>query len=243
MATIHLHGTVFTFAIQPPKILPFGETAKVKIAIENEYVHYQNTIKIVKEELDDLIVSLHRLLAGAYSDEYDMPFEDAGFAVDLYPHSEGDAVLSRNLLRKKDCIAVFRVLMRASNKSFLGGVYSVMLHREELKIFADALRAEFDEIFAHSVHGSGKLHFIAVSPLGYNGCKYWYFDETGKVKAGDYVWVRMGRHDLEQVVYVDCVKRCNHHNIPCPEKQVKDMIKIATQEEAQKALSLLEKTK
>ncbi len=240
MATINIHGTSFTFSVQAPNILSVGEMAKVKLAVENEYVHYQDTVKIVREELDDVIVSLHRLLAGAYSDEYDMPFENAGFAIDLYPHAEGNAVLSRDLLRKKDCIAVFRILMRSHKKNFLGGVYSIMLHREELKIFADALRKEFDEIFARCVHGSGKLHFIGVSPLGYTGCKYWYFDETGKVKAGDYVWVRMGRHDREQVVYVDCVKRCNIDTIPCPEKQVKDMIKIATLEETQTAFSSLE---
>ncbi len=240
MPTIDIHGTAFTFSIQPPKLLAFGEMAKVKIAIENEYVHYQNVIKIVQEELDNLIVSLHRLLAGAYADEYDMPFEDAGFAIDLYPHAEGNAVLSRELLRKQDCIAVFRILMRSAKKKFLGGVYSVMLHREQLKKFADALRVEFDEIFTHHVHGSGKLHFIAVSPLGYTGCKYWYFDETGKVKAGDYVWVCMGRHNKEQIVYVDCVKRCNLNNLPCPEKQVKDMIKIATEEETKTALASIE---
>ena len=236
MATINIHGTAFTFSVQAPKLLAVGEMAKVKIAVENEYVQYSSIIKIVKEELDDLIVSLHRLLAGAYADEYDMPFEDAGFAVDLYPHSEGNAVLSRSLLRKKDCVAVFRILMRGSDKSFLGGVYSIMLHRDELKTFADALRKEFDEIYARFVHGSGKFHFVGVSPLGYNGCKYWYFDETGKVRAGDYVWVRMGRHDTEQIVCVDCATRFDLGNIPCPEKQVKDVIRIATEEEVKKAL-------
>lgn len=239
MPTIHLHGTSFTFCIQAPKLFVLGDMAKVKIAIENEYVHYQNTVKIVREELDDLIVSLHRMLAGAYTNEYDLPFENAGFAVDLYPHAEGRAVLSRSSLRKQDCIAVFRVLMRAKDKSFLGGVYSVMLHRKELKIFADALRVEFDEIFAHQISGSGQLHFIGVSPLGFSGCKYWYFDATRKVKAGDYVWVRMGRHDLEQIVCVDTVKRCNPDSLPCLEKQIKEMIKLATDAEVQNALSLL----
>ena len=38
MPTIDIHGTAFTFSIQPPKLLAFGEMAKVKIAIENEYV-------------------------------------------------------------------------------------------------------------------------------------------------------------------------------------------------------------
>ena len=224
MPTIDVHGTQFTFSIMPDSLFG-GAMAKVNVAVHNAYIQYDTCIKIVKEELDDLIVSMHRLLAGAYAQEYDIPFEDAGFAVDLYPHEEGSAKLSRTLLRKHDCVAVFRLLMRDKKQTFLGGVYSIMLHREQLKTFADELRKEFDEKFARFIHGRGKFHFIGVSPLGYTGCKYWYFDETGKVKAGDYVWVRMGKHSTEQIVYVDCARRCTVDTIPCDEKQVKDMIK------------------
>ena len=65
---------------------------------------------------------------------------------------------------------------------------------------------EFNKIFHKRVMGSGNYMFVGVSPLGYKGCNYWYIDFEKTVKAGDYVWVEMGSHNKEQVVYVDSVR-------------------------------------
>ena len=125
-----------------------------------------------------------------------------------------------------------RLLMRSKDKKRLfGGVYSFLFHREDIEYFSSKLREEFDEAFAHLIPGRGKHLFVGVSPRGYTGCNYWYLDPTGKVQAGDYVWVRMGRRDTEQIVYVDSVRRFQDDYAPYDPAKVKQVIRKATKEE------------
>lgn len=232
MPTLDLQGTKFTFSVLPKR---FGgkEWATTKIAVENEYVSYEDKGKyILRDELEEWIFSMHRLLAGAYAKEYAISFEKAGIAVDLYPYTNGANEVSREERRSNDCVMAIRLLMRSSDKkSFFGGVYSFVLHREEIREFAASLRNEFDEAFLRYGIGKGKYLFVGVSPRGYRGCNYWYLDPTGTTLPEDHVWVRMGRHNTEQIVYVDSIKFCDLDSAPYPPDRVKQILRKATEEE------------
>ena len=232
MATVDIQGTKFTFSVLPLKLLSGDSNARMEIKIENEYVSYAYTEKeILADELEEWIFSMFRLLAGAYKQEYNLIFEKTGIAIDLYPHTENGMEVSRAERRKNDCIMAIRLLMRTKAKAFLGGVYTLLLHREDILIFAEKLREEYDKVFVKRVHGKGKHLFVGVSPLGYNGCNYWYLDVLGKVKAGDYVWVQMGSHNTEQIVYVDSVRYFTEDTAPYPVQTVKQVLRMATKEE------------
>ena len=117
MPTIDVDGTRFTISVLPLPLLSAGEYAKVKLAIHNEFVCYDTIIKnIAKEEIEQLIVALHRFLAGAYGSEYNITLENQGLAVDLYPYTEDGKEMLRSVRRENDCVAAFRFLMRAKNQ-------------------------------------------------------------------------------------------------------------------------------
>ena len=140
--------------------------------------------------------------------------------------------VSREERQQNDCLMLLRFLMRSGdNKRFLDGVHTLVLHREEIAKFADELRRSFDEIYARHVHGRGKYQFVGVSPLGFHGCNYWYLDTKEEVNAGDYVWVTMGKHNREQIVLVDSVRRCNDDTAPYDPLRVKRILRKATEEE------------
>ena len=80
--------------------------------------------------------------------------------------------------------------------------------------------------------------FVGVSPQGRYGFNYWYIDETKKTKARSFVWVKMGRHDTEQIVYVDSVRYCNEENAPYPIDRAKRVLRQTTEQEASEAASL-----
>ncbi len=233
MAILRLEGTEFSFEVLPLGILSNGYWAKTKVSLKNEYVNYQNVgTEIARDELEEWIFCMYRLLAGGYANVYDLSFEKAGIVIDLCPHTEDGKEVSREERRKNDCVMLLRFLMRSSDgKRFLDGVYTLLLHREEIKKFADELRAEFDKIFARFIPGRGEYHFVGVSPLGYTGCNYWYLDKTRSVQAGDYVWVRMGRHNTEQIVYVDSARRYREEMAPYDPLRVKEILRKATSEE------------
>ncbi len=233
MPTLTLQTTEFTLSLLPNRNRHW---ATVKLAVKNEHIFYDNTEKTISfEELERLIFSLSRMLAGGYDRERSLTFERAGIAVDLYPYEDGNRVISRAERRERDCVAVVRLLMKSKDeKSFLNGVFSLILHREDIKIFVDGLRKEYAENYARRVRGSGKCHFVGVSPLGYEGCNYWYFDPSKEVRAGEYVWVRMGRHDTEQIVYVDNDRRFHSWNAPYDPERVKRVLRKATPEEIAK---------
>lgn len=232
MPTIDLQGTKFTFSVLPLKLLSTDYKARIEIKIENEYISYSHIEKeIHSQELEEWIFSMFRLLAGAYKREYSLSFENAGLAIDLYPHTENGMEVSREERRKNDCVMAIRLLMRTGKSAFLGGVYTLLLHRKDIASFAEKLRVEYDKIFVKRVHGRGKMLFVGVSPLGYKGCNYWYLDVSGQTKAGDYVWVRMGSHNTEQIVYVDSVRYFTEETAPYSISRVKQILRAATQEE------------
>ena len=80
-----------------------------------------------------------------------------------------------------------------------------------------------------------KWLFVGVSPYPYRGKGYWYVDESGITTPRTYVWARMGRHDREQIVYVDCVRWCEEENAPYPIDKAKRILRQTSQEEAEKA--------
>lgn len=233
MATIDLQGTQFTLSILPLKLLSNGHFARTEILIKNEFLSYREVgSHLMREELEEWIFSMRRLLAGAYRKEHTLSFEKAGFAVDLYPYTIEGKEATREERRENDCVMAIRLLMRSADKKrFLGGVYSLLLHREEIEKFSATLREEFDKIFFQRVHGRGKHHFVGVSPKGFTGCNYWYLDKSGTVSPGEYVWVRMGRHDVEQIVYVDDVRRFNDDTAPYDPTRIKQVLRKATKEE------------
>ena len=125
-----------------------------------------------------------------------------------------------------------RLLMRGKqNPGFLGGVYSLVLHRKELRQFMDALRLEFDLVYTQRIHGVGEYHFVGVSPQGCYGCNYWYLDPSKQAKKGDYVWIVMGKHHREQIAYVDSVRLCSNETAPYDPERVKRVLRIATKNE------------
>ena len=233
MPKINLQGTEFEFSVLPLKLFSDKFWAKTRISIKNEFISYSETGEsISRDELEKWIFCMFRLLAGAYSKERSIEFEKAGFAVDLYPYQQDGLETTRVERRENDCRMIIRLLMRSSDKKrLLGGVYSLLFHREEIEDFVCALRKEFDEIFEKFLCGKGKHLFVGVSPLGTKGCNYWYLDQTGQTKKGEYVWVRMGRRKIEQIVYVDSVRCFDEDNSPYPFSEVKKIIRKATDEE------------
>ncbi len=232
MATIEVQGTQFTMSILPKqKKNPFW--IKTEIQIRNEYLSYQDVGENISlSEWEDFLTYASRLLAGGYEKERSVTFEKAGLAVDLYAYTENGLAVPRALRREKDCVMALRLLLRSKEKeSFLGGVYSIVLHRTEIESFLDALRAEYAKNVAQRIHGRGEYAFVGVSPLGYKGCNYVYLDPTKKVKTGEYVWVRMGRRNTEQIVYVDSVKYYDEEETPDNPKRLKQILRKATKEE------------
>ncbi len=230
MATVDLQGTSFSLSILPTKK---KEGIKTKIAVENEYLQYEDEGEYFTiEELEDLLSVGSRLLAGGYEKEYSLSFYRAGLAVDFYAYTREGRAVSRAERRENDCVMAVRFLFRSPDKKqFLDGVYTLLFHREQIELFLKELRAEFMKNVAHRIPGRGKYAFVGVSPLGYVGCNYLYFDPTKKVKAGEYVWVRMGRHNTEQIVCVDSVRYYGDEDTPYNPKTVKQILRKATKEE------------
>ena len=233
MATIYLDGTKFSFEIAPLKRFASGYYANVKIYVGNEHISYQSTaLDITREDLENWLNSMSRLLAGAYASEYNIRFERAKFSVDLYPHTQDGKEVDREARRRNDCIMAISLLMQASDTTkHLGGVYTLLLHRQDIQAFVRDLRKEFECAFARILKGKGKYLFVGVSPFGYEGCNYWYFDPSKTVEKGDYVWVRMGRHNKEQIVFVDSVRQFSDDTAPYNPAVVKQVLCKATKEE------------
>ena len=232
MAKVCAHGTEFSFTIQPLKLLQWDCWASAEIAVDNEFIAYRQVEKkLSADKVEEWIFSMFRFLAGAYKKEYSISFEEAGLAIDFYPYTKDGESVSREERRKHDCVMAIRMLFRGKKGAFLDGVYSLLLHREEIKEFALALRKEYNEIYVKRIHGVGKYAFAGVSPLGYNGCNYWYLDESNQVKAGDYVWVKMGSHNTEQIVFVDSVRHFKEELAPYPVDRVRRILRPATQTE------------
>ena len=146
MACLELQGTKLTFSVLPTKDTYW---AKTEIAIENEYVHYHSIDEVfAREELENLICSMFRLLAGAYARMYNISFEKAGVVVDLYVPRANGRELSREERRQSDCRMLLQMLLKSSDKkSCLGGVYSFVLNKKDIEQLATALLAECNDAF------------------------------------------------------------------------------------------------
>lgn len=234
MATMNLQGTRFCFRILPES--GNGNFINAEIEISNEYLSYKRVCAdMTFDETEEWLFAMNRLLAGAYGKECSLLFEKAGIAVDLYPYTDDGKAVERAERREKDCVMIMRLLLKSSDgKEFLGGVHSFLFHRKEIENFASQLREEFDQYYAQRGHGTGKYLFVGVSPQGYKGCNYWYLDPSESTRAGDYVWVRMGRHNTEQVVYVDSVRRFDGESAPYDPSAVKQVLRKATDKEIKK---------
>lgn len=243
MAVIEIQGTKFTFSILQLKLFSNGHFARTEIKIENEFIHYEDkTERFMRTDIERWIFGMFRLIAGAYGKDYHLSFEGCGFSVDLCPYRKNGLEATRTERRQNDCLMSVQMLFHSSkNKQLLGGVYSLLLHRKDIERFAVALQKEYHNAFAKTRPSKGKYLYVGVSPQGYQGCNYWYLDESKQVKAGDYVWVKMGRHQTEQVVYVDSVQYCNDNTALYDINQVKKVIKIATEEEIEEAKALWKK--
>jgi len=233
MAAFNVYGTEFTFTILKKRLLSDGFWARVELGVQNEYISYHDILEtITREELEEWIFSMFRLLAGAYATQRTLNFERAGLAVDLQAYTENGREVSRQVRRENDCKMAIQFLLRSKDKKkHLGGVQSFVLHRGDIQKFAQSLREEFNEAFGKLVHGRGKYRFVGVSPMGYAGCNYWYFDPTDSVETGDRVWVRMGRHNTEQIAIVDSVRFFDDETAPYDPQTVKRILKKATEQE------------
>ncbi len=231
MAKIEQQGTCFSLSLLPLDVLSKGFWAKIRLSVSNPFVQYDDINEDVsKEELENWIFAMFRLLAGGYGKEYNLSFTKAGIAIDFYPHTVNGLEVSREERRKHDCVMAIRLLMR-DKKQFLGGVYTFLLHREEIERFAKSLREEFYETFSRFEKKQGEYLFVGVSPQGYTGCNYWYVDLKKQTNAGDYVWVVMGRHKTRQIVYVDSVRYCDAQTAPYDTTNIRAIERIATAEE------------
>ncbi len=229
MATMCLQGTKLTFALLAPEGKKGWVTAEV--AVENERISYRQKLSILQNEAENCIFAMFRLLAGAYSKEYCVNFEKSGLAFDFYPYTENGLEATRQQRRENDCVMAMRLMLKDNSGKFLGGVLTFLSHRKDIEIFAKTLREEYEENYIQRVHGMGKYRFVGLSPLGFTGCNYWYLDPSNSVEKGDYVWGRMGRHNTEQILYVDSVRFFDDETAPYDPLSVRKVIRKATQDE------------
>ena len=232
MPTIKLQGTEFSFSVLPPNGDWDGYWVKTKIVVKNEVVNYEEVgERLSFSELEELACLTARLLAGAFSKEYSFSVEKPGFAVDFYPFEKDGEQVDRTRLREEDCVMAIRMLFKDKAGKLLSGVYTLLLHRAEIKEFLQGIQDELNAHYRPLTQTSGKYLFAGVSPLGYRGCKYWYLDPTKTCKTGEYVWVRMGRHNTEQIVYVDEARYFDDQDAPYDPARVKQVIRKATEKE------------
>lgn len=81
--------------------------------------------------------------------------------------------------------------------------------------------------------------YVGVSPEGRYGYNYWYIDEEKKTREKTYVWVTMGKRNIEQIAYVDSVRYCKANEAPYPPEKTKRILRQATDEESEEANKLM----
>ena len=232
MPTIQLQGTEFTFSVLAPNGDSDGFMVRTKLAIKNDVINYEEIgERLSVSEAEELVRMMARMLAGATSKEYSLSAEKPGLAIDFYPFANDGEQVDRTRLRNEDCVMAIRILFKGKDGKLLSGVYTLLLHRAEIKSFLQGFEKEFNAHYRVDAPKDGKYLFAGVSPLGYHGCKYWYLDPTKTCKTGDYVWVRMGRHNLEQIVYVDEARYFDDDTAPYNPLRVKQVLRKATAKE------------
>ncbi len=233
MATVNIHGTEFTFAVAEKPKRWDGYSVYVQLTVENEFIHYHSERRCDLGDVEGIVYGIYRLLAGGYRHTHEVPLPNMDAVLLFNPDVEtGVEDPTREYLRSRDCKLVWNMLFHsAKEKNTLGGVYVLMIAREALSPFVKALEAELEPYTKECAKRKGKYLFVAVSPQGYKGCHYWYLDPKKKTKAGTFVWVKMGRRKILQLVYVDEVRYFNEENAPCDWSKVKQVERQATQED------------
>ncbi|MBR2023692.1 MAG: hypothetical protein IJ996_04160 [Clostridia bacterium] len=237
MASVTVRGTTFSFFPQKKPLLWEGNFLNMKISVENEFIHYENVKNRCSfEEVEWLCISLHRLIAGGCRTARYFRIEGAHMSVAIDPGIKNAENCSRELLRAADYTVTISMVMYSQNaEKLMDGGYTLVLNREDIIAFASGLRADLAEYENSLSKRHGKYLFVGVSPQGYKGCMYWYFDPTNKTKPNTFVWVRMGNHKTLQLVYVDSVRRYNDYNTPCDVNGPKRVLKQATAEDVLQA--------
>ena len=236
MAIFQQQGTTFTFSVLPPEGSWDGHWVRTKISVKNPFIDYdESSERMTFDEINEWLCMIARFLAGAFPKNPEFIPEKPGFIADFYPYSDTEKELTREQCRKCDCLMALRLLFKDTDGKFLSGIFSFLLHRDELSGLYAELTKELERYYPTTPATHGKYLFVAVSPLKYRGCKYWYLDPSRSVCKGDYVWVRMGRHNTEQIVYVDEVRYFDDDS-PYNPSTVKQVLRKATDKE----ISLLE---
>ena len=233
MASVTVRGTTFSFSPKKKPLLWDGYFLNVSISVENEFIHYKNTKnRCAFDEVERLYFSLHRLIAGGYRTEPCFRIEGAYMSIAIDPGVENAEHCSREQLRSADYTVTISMVMHSPKaETSMGGAYTIVLHREDIIAFANGLQEDLAEYEVALSKRHGKYLFVGVSPQGYKGCNYWYFDPTNKTELHTFVWVKMGNHKTLQLVYVDSVRRYNGYNTPCDPNGPKRVLKQATEEE------------
>ena len=237
MATVTLQGTTFTLSLQEKPKRWDGYTVNVNLSVKNEFIQYQRECRCNFADVETMLFGIFRLLAGGFRREFSLRLEGADAIVDFNPDIEsGVTELTRTYLRSRNCKAVFSVLFySATEKNTLGGVYTIIIPKNALKLFVSALQEEYMPYAEELSKRKGKYMLVGVSPQGYKGCNYWYLDEHKKTKPKTFVWVKMGRGNTLQLVYVDSVRCYNEDEAPYDISLLKRVEKQATKEDEEEA--------
>ena len=229
MAEITVEGTTFALTLEKKPLLWDGYSAVLRIAVKNEFINYENKCRCSLEDVELIYFVLRRLVAGGYRKHVLMRLEGANLALDVDPHVDEGMELTREYLRAQPYTATFSLLLYShAVANTLGGVFTFILNRDHVTPFADELQKELEPYQETISKRNGKYMFVGVSPQGYKGCNYWYFDPTKMTKPNTFVWVKMGRSKLEQLVYVDCVRYFRVEEVPYDIDRCSRVLKQAT---------------
>ena len=236
MAIVTVGDTKFTFSPKKKPLLWDGYSLGMTIAVHNEFISYENSKhRCDFEEVEQFYFTLRRLIAGGYRSEPCFRIEGANMSVAIGLGVLNPENCSRERLRTANYTVTISLAFVSNLKNEPNGAYTIVLHREEIKSLADGLQADLAEYANARSKRHGKYLLAGVSPQGYKGCNYWYFDPMGKTKPNTFVWVKMGKNKTLQLVYVDCVRKFNEYDTPHSVNGNKLVLKQATQEDIVKA--------
>lgn len=235
MVSITANGSTIHFIISKKPLLWDGSSVGVTIAVQNETVTYTSApTRCDFEDLENLLYNIYRLIAGGHRKRKQTRVEgiDGWFIFD--PIVDGDyGYPSREFLRAQPFKMDMRLVLSSKREQF--GEFAFSVDKEQLKVFAYQLNEELSPYLRALSKCHGKYMFVGVSPQGYKGCNYWYFDPEKKTQPNTFVWVKMGRNETLQLVYVDSVRRFNEYSAPCSIDTKKRVLKQANEEDIAQA--------
>ncbi len=233
MATINLQDTIFTFTVQNKPKRWDGYGLYVRIAVENEFVHYQSEHHCSFEDVENILFCMRRLLAGGYRKEISVRLEEMNAILHFEPNiPQNPPELTRTFLRSCESKLIWNLLFYSNSKqNTLGGVYTLFFSKIEVATFADVLQFELQAYVDERNARRGEYMFVGVSPQGYKGCNYWYLDTKKQTKTHSYVWVKMGKSSTLQLVYVDNVRYFSMAEAPYDVSSLKQVEGQASEED------------